>query len=125
MGGMRATVPLTLAILLSGCAGAPSPLGWVAVADMASIAVLHRSMADIVVSLASGRDCSVVRLARGETYCASNDPPPAQPFCTRSLGKVDCWTTPPPAWPPYRTVADGPAGLTPAQEANRTARWPF
>lgn len=50
--------------------------------------------------------------------------PEPPPYCTRSLGVVDCWADPDtlPNRPPQ--VADGPAGLTPAQEANRTRGWP-
>jgi hypothetical protein len=46
------------------------------------------------------------------------------PYCTRSLGAVDCWRQPPLAMPLQRGVADGRATLTPGQEANRTRRWP-
>ena len=54
------------------------------------------------------------------------EPPPAPPaFCTRSLGTVDCWSNPGALnSPPARGVADGPSTLTPAQEINRTSRWP-
>lgn len=100
-------------------------MGWLAVAEGGSIAVQGRGLGDTVVSLVSGRDCSIVRLAREESYCAAREPPPAAPpFCTRSLGGVDCWAVPPAAWPPLRGLADGRAELTAAQEANRTRRWP-
>lgn len=57
--------------------------------------------------------------------CASVEPPPtAPPYCTRTLGKVDCWRQPPLAIPLPPGLADGPTELTPAQEANRTRRWP-
>jgi hypothetical protein len=54
------------------------------------------------------------------------EPPPAAPaFCTRSLGTVDCWSNPDALnSPPPHGVADGPRTLTPAQEINRTSRWP-
>lgn len=117
-----------LALLLGGCgvevAGAPV-LGVLAAAEMGSVILLDRGMADIAVSLATGRDCSVVRLARAESYCAAPEPPPAAPpLCTRSLGGVDCWAIPPAATPAHRGLADGSAALNPVQEAHRTRRWP-
>ncbi len=89
------------------------------------IAVFHRDLFDMLVSGLSGRDCSVVRLDRGETYCRPVEPPtPPIPYCTRSLGVVDCWADPEamPDIPPE--VADGPRALTPIQEHDRTAPWP-
>ena len=106
---------------------------------MAAIPVFHRDVFDVVWSAATGRDCSVVRLDRGETYCRPAEPlPPAPPYCTGSLGRADCWAVPllagpvPPGYPPLYApppgfappVADGPFTLTPAQNADRTRAWP-
>jgi hypothetical protein len=80
---------------------------------------------DAVYSAITGKDCSIVRMEQGKSYCRPVEPPPdAPPYCTRSLGVVDCWRDPAslPNRPPE--VADGPHVLTPAQEANRTRRWP-
>ena len=120
---MRRLLPL-LCLLLLGCQANPVELttvvGGVAVG---SIAVLHRSPFDAVWSLLTGRDCSIVRLDQGQTWCRPVEPPPAPPpYCTRSLGTVDCWADPA-GKPPQ--VADGPNALTPAQEADRTRTWPF
>ena len=86
--------------------------------------VFDRAIGDIVVSAVTGRDCSVVRLDMGESYCRPEEQPPErQPVCTRSLGAVDCWRVPPHAWPPYRGVADGPG--SPGQPlAEQARRWP-
>lgn len=116
--------------MLLGLAGCGVPAGQVAVpiavADAATVPVLGRSIGDTVYSAASGRDCSVVRLDKGQSYCKPQEPPPSpQTFCTRSLGVVDCWKNPQDLnGGPPRSVADGPSKLTPAQEADRTARWP-
>ena len=128
-GAMRFISPLVATLLLlAGCnsAGAPGAplLAIPAAVEGASLVTMQRGVGDTVVSLLTGEDCSYVRLAKGQTYCASDPPPPVQPICTRSLGQVDCWTTPPVATPAYRNVRDGPYELTPEQERNRTARCP-
>jgi hypothetical protein len=113
--------PLPL-LLLAACD--PASLGTTAAVGVGSVAVIGRTPVDAVVSLASGRDCSVVRLDRGQSYCRPVEAPPGPPpYCTRSLGGVDCWREPPLALPLQRGVADGPATLTAEQEAHRTRRW--
>ena len=62
----------------------------------------------------------MVRLDRGQGYGKPAAAPPP-PYCTRSLGRVGCWTAPVPG---HRGVADGPATPSLAQEANRTRHWP-
>ena len=115
---------------LSSCApGWPppwvEPAGALAAAEMASIVVLQRGIIDTLVSTLSGRDCSIVYLDRGQSYCRAPEPPPSPPpYCTRSLGVVDCWANPEALVNRPPQVANGPTTLTPAQEANRTRRWP-
>ncbi len=90
-----------------------------------AVPVIHRDLFDAAYSLATGRDCSIVRLDRDETYCRPIEPPPEPPaYCTRSLGTVDCWRDPSALRPEQAGVADGPSTLTPAQEANRARPWP-
>jgi hypothetical protein len=120
------SVLLLILLLLPGCEATPETLMAATVAGgVGSIAIIQRSPLDAVYSLVTGRDCSIVRLDRGQTYCRPLEPePPAQPFCTRSLGVVDCWQDPA-MLPGHPTgVAAGPDTLTPEQEANRTRRWP-
>lgn len=100
-------------------------LGLAGAVTVGSVATIGRTPVDAVVSVIAGRDCSAVRLDRGESYCRPAEPPPAPtPYCTRSRGSVDCWTSPPLALPYPRGVADQPAELTASQEAHRTRRWP-
>ncbi len=114
---------MMLAFGLAGCAaGTVVPV----VGGLgASIAIFHRDLFDVLYSGLTGRDCSVVRLDEGRSYCRTPDPPvPPQPYCTRSLGVVDCWAAPERMDPLPPQVADGVAGPTPEQERYRLRRWP-
>ena len=116
---------LFLPLLFGACAAWIDPSGGFTAANVASVVVFGRAVPDLVVSGITGRDCSVVRLEQGHSYCRAAEarlaPPP---FCTHSLGRVDCWANPADLTDRPRGVADGPSRLTPAQEANRTPRWP-
>lgn len=117
---MRA-LPLLLLAILSGCAS-PVPAALLA-ADLATVAVFGRGLADIGISAVTGRDCSLVRLDRGQTYCVPNDPLPPEQYCTRSLGVVDCWANPA-LLPSYQAGLGDTPPPNPAQERYRAARWP-
>lgn len=114
-------------VLLCGCGLTPE--AWVTLTGgvtIGSIAVIGRTPFDAVYSAATGKDCSVVRLEKGESYCRPVEPaPPPQRYCTRSLAVVDCWVGPAALPRPQAGVADGPSTLTPEQEAHRTRTWPF
>lgn len=115
-------IPL-LVPFLGGCDG-PALVATAGV-NVASLTLVGRSVPDILVSGVTGRDCSIVRLDRGMSYCAAREPAPGPPpYCTRSRGSVDCWVTRPGTIPMVQGVVDGPASLSAAQEADRTARWP-
>ena len=114
-------VLLMLALpLLSGCVGA----GIYAGVEASSVAVFGRGVGDIGVSAITGKDCSIVRLDRGQNYCAPKEQLPApQPYCTQTLGTVNCWSNPEAfALPPHK-LADTPP-LTPDQVKSIDARWP-
>ncbi len=116
---------LALAVAVGGCTPPATPAVLLGLGDLASVATFHRGLFDLAFSGTTGRDCSIVRLDRGQTYCREKEAPPAPPpYCTRSLGTVDCWADPAAVPNLPREVADGPRTLTPAQERQRTARWP-
>jgi hypothetical protein len=93
--------------------------------NIGSVATIQRTPMDAAYSWWTGRDCSIVRLDQGKTYCRPVEPKPEPPqFCTRSLGTVDCWTNPDSLPDHPRGVADGPTGLTAEQEAHRVRTWP-
>jgi hypothetical protein len=117
---------LPILLLLAACGGTPEQVvPAAALFGIGSIAVIQRSPLDAVYSVLSGRDCSIVRLDQGKSYCRPIEPPPEpQPYCTRSLAVANCWRDPAhfPNLPPQ--LADGPQTLTPLQEVNRTSNWP-
>jgi hypothetical protein len=117
---------LLLLLLLAACGATPEQaLTGAAALGIGSIAVIQRSPFDAVYSTVTGKDCSVVRLDQGKSYCRPVEPPPEPPrFCTRSLGVADCWQDPASLPDHPRSLGDGPDTLTPAQEADRTRRWP-
>lgn len=120
---MRAIL-LAFVLSLAACSDPAGVTAAVIVAEGASVAVFGRGIGDIGVSAITGRDCSIVRLDRGQTYCAPRYlGPEPQAFCTRSLGVVDCWTDPATLPPDVHSVADLPPP-TPAQVEYREARWP-
>ncbi|MBK1657839.1 hypothetical protein [Paracraurococcus ruber] len=120
-----AGLALLAALLLPGCDAAVPLTGGLAAANIGSTMLIGRTVPDAVVSLVGSRDCSLVRLDRGLSYCRPEEAPPAPPpYCTRSLGRADCWRQPPLAQPLPPGLADGRRTLTEAQEAHRTRGWP-
>jgi len=111
---------------LAGCGVSDNLAAFMGAAgNVGSVTTFGRSPPDLVYSLVSGRDCSVVRLDQGKSYCKPIEKPPEPPaFCTRSLGSVDCWDDAETMAASHQGVADGPARLTEEQEANRVGRWP-
>ncbi len=108
---------------LAGCV--PSTVFPLAAGAGAEVAVFHRTLPDLVYSAISGRNCSLVRLDEGETYCKPVDPPvPPIPYCTRTLARVECWAHPEQMPGIPAEVAQGPRTLTPEQNEARLARWP-
>ena len=58
-------------------------------------------------------------------FCTPIQPlPDPPPYCTRSIGAVDCWRSPPLAVPARSGLATGRQALTPSQAARRAQCWP-
>ncbi|HEY0184079.1 MAG TPA: hypothetical protein VGC09_14825 [Rhodopila sp.] len=111
---------------LAGCAVTDTAGAVVGVgANVISVATIQRSPLDAAYSLFTGRDCSIVRLDQGKTYCRAVEPKPEPPpYCTRGLATVNCWLDPDTVPGHPRGVADGPSTLNPGQEADRVRTWP-
>ena len=119
-------IPVLIPGLLTGC-GVPvtEPTGALVFVNIAAIPIMQRTPFDAAWSIATGQDCSVVRWDKGLSYCRKLEAPPVPPpFCSRSLGGVDCWADPASLSNRPRELADGARSLTPAQEAHRTRTWP-
>ena len=113
---------LLLLAVLAGCGPEGNAVSFAA--NVAAVPIFGRTVPDMAFSALSGRDCSMVRVEQGKTWCREAEAPPAEPvFCTRSLGVVDCWAGAQPL-PARPGVADGPRALTAQQERNRTRSWP-
>ena len=112
------------AACLAGCV--PAAVVPLTVATLgADVAIFHRTLPDLIYSGITGRDCSLVRVDRGDSYCRPTAPPvPPQPYCTRSLAGVDCWAHPELMANVPPQVGQGPHELTPEQDRVRLARWP-
>ena len=118
---------MALAVSVAGCVGTTPPpsASFGAAIAVGSIPAIGRTPVDAVVSVVKGQNCSIVHWDQGKPYCTPTQPQPdPPPYCTRSLGVVDCWADPAalPNRPPE--VADGPRTLTPTQEKDRTKGWP-
>ncbi|MCQ8279408.1 hypothetical protein NFI95_13260 [Acetobacteraceae bacterium KSS8] len=126
---MRARAVLSLLSVPAAClllAGCVMPTVFpLSVGFGADVAVFHRTLPDMAYSAITGKDCSAVRLDRGESYCKPVAPPvPPQPYCTRTLAQVMCWADPTATPGIPSQVAQGPSSLTPEQNRLRLARWP-
>jgi hypothetical protein len=122
---MRKILLLSL-LPFAGCGMTDNLAATVGVAaSVGTVAAIQRTPGDALYSWWTGRDCSMVRLDQGKTYCRAMEPKPEPPaFCTRSLGRVDCWQNPETLPGHPRGLADGPTVLTPAQESERVRTWP-
>ncbi len=114
-------LPLALLLGLSGCEQAAVAVGSL---DVVGVTLMGRSAVDVGLSTVTGKDCSVVRLDKGQTYCAPREHlPGAPPFCTNTLGTVQCWANPEAFAVLPHQLADAPA-LNADQVRDVNARWP-
>jgi hypothetical protein len=104
---MRWLVPLAMMAMLplGGCVPG-STLAVAAIAGGGGLVATGKTPVDYVAGWLTTQDCSAVRLEQRRPWCVpipAAAPPP--PYCTRSIGSIDCWTSPPPG-APRRGVAD-------------------
>ena len=107
--------------LLAGCEVSGAVAGGVLAANGALLIGVQHTAPDLVASVLTGRDCSVVNIELHKPWCPPPEaaPPPA-PFCTRTLADVQCQAAP--ATESRPGIVDAPTP-TPAQIADRTKPW--
>jgi hypothetical protein len=89
---MRILATVVLCLFLASCGIPATPYAMV---DGAVVITTEKTMADHVVSAASGKDCSLVRLEKGTTYCKEDEVVPhPNLYCYRELGAVTCYDGP-------------------------------
>lgn len=88
---MRIIAVAVALLLLASCDAVPP----YAMVDGAVVVTTEKTMADHVISLASGKDCSLVRKEQGETYCEEDEVVPHPTlYCYRELAGVTCYDRP-------------------------------
>ncbi len=121
---IRSLLALTCLVLVAGPLGGCVAAAAVAGADAATVSIFGRDMVDIGVSAVTGRDCSIVRLDRRQDYCAPREHIPlTDPYCSRTLADVQCWSNPEAFVVPPHDIVDTPV-TTKEQQRQITSRWP-
>jgi hypothetical protein len=111
--------PLIAALaMLAGACGAPE-LAMVAASTTVLVAT-DKTLTDHAVSLATGKDCSIVGYERDRTYCRPHPPTvevTSEPlYCYRTLADIECHANP----APYGDTRSATVGM-PRRDVVRTA----
>lgn len=89
---------LSISFTLAGC-------GTFFAVEGASVVASDKTASDHVVSLFSGKDCSIVRTERGLSYCAEDEVfIEPRVFCYQTLGSVSCYDRPDPRRSPDQLI---------------------
>ena len=90
---MRFIMVLSGSILLAACTAFPPFAG----IEGASTIITDKTLTDHVVSYTTGKNCSAVRVKRGQTYCEEDElNPKTALFCYRTIANVTCYDRPDP-----------------------------
>lgn len=85
---MRGLFTAMILTLLAGCAATGGLEG-------VSLITTDKLVSDHVVSAISGKNCSRVRTARGQTYCEEDELNPLpNAYCYPNLGGITCYDRP-------------------------------
>lgn len=85
---LRVAAAIMLCLMAGGC---------VAAIGAGTVAATDKTPVDHLVSLVTGKDCSVIRQNRGLTYCVEDEvTPPVRVHCYPTLGEVSCYAKPDP-----------------------------
>ncbi|MBM3565110.1 MAG: hypothetical protein FJX42_03235 [Alphaproteobacteria bacterium] len=92
---------------LSGCSAVP---GFAQVEGVSTV-VTEKPLSDHIVSFFSGKNCSVIRREKGQTYCEEDElkTTQAKVYCYKTLGAVNCYDRPDPFdGQSYKTLEETP-----------------
>jgi len=90
---MRSALIFAALLFLGACAYIP---GWAGLEGV-SAATTKKTFTDHLVSVSSGKNCSTVRVNRGQSYCEEDEiNPRPKVFCYRTIGSVSCYDRPDP-----------------------------
>ncbi len=96
---------LFISVAVAGC-------GTFVALEGASVVASDKTASDHIVSLMSGKDCSVVRTERGLTYCVEDEVRvEPQVFCYKTLGDVACYDRPDPRRSPDQLMGQNSHNL--------------
>jgi hypothetical protein len=85
---LRVAAAIMLCLMAGGC---------VAAIGASTVAATDKTPVDHLVSLVTGKDCSVIRQNRGLTYCVEDEVTPlVRVHCYPTLGEVSCYDEPDP-----------------------------
>jgi len=100
---LKSVLPLMALVILSvsGC-------GTFLAVEGTSAVLSGKTASDHVVSLFSGKDCSVAHSEQGRAYCSEDEIQQPQPtlYCYKTLAAVTCYTKPDPSRPPDQIVGN-------------------
>lgn len=95
--------------VLLGLQGCGAVLG----ANAGSVVLTKKSVSDHVISWSRGKDCSSVRLERGQTFCVEDEVHVAAPMnCYKTIGGVTCYDRPDPFNNGRKTVDETDYNMT-------------
>ena len=98
---MRLIAVFACLFLLGACGLLPPVAG----AEAVSVLGNDKTFSDHVVSITSGKNCSILRTQADLTYCEEDEPNLQPPiFCYRTLGNVTCYDRPDPHKGRHRIV---------------------
>jgi len=88
---MRFIALLAFTLLIGGCGGIPG------ISQLQGVVVVgtDKTIEDHILSMTSGKNCSVVRKEKDLYYCEEDEPKINQNlFCYKTLGSVTCYDRP-------------------------------
>ncbi len=118
---MRKILTLLSFVCLSGCgAVVASGVPGIGQLDMFTVMGTDKTIVDHVVSASSGKNCSSVRLEKGEYYCEEDEPKVIQNMhCYKTLASVTCYDREDPYKGRYQKIGENDHNLVDPKQQRR------